>query len=249
MGKVRAMRVPDFKKDGKEAFERKFINKPLEPVAGKVYDYLIQVYKEKYGMFVLGPQFRDLFANLTHFGCVLSLVVDIHDKDWMKEHYHLENEETLMRFKRGVDDALLREMATLSLTTDKIWFTSANRKDLDPILGKWNELLDLVPNLHNIEYEGEDVMTDKYILDLQATLMTIWDGIDRLATQSREVYINGVIQIVKDSGITPSNALYRDIYACLRLGELISEEQLRLHDSSTSRYVRENYIKAKYTRL
>ena len=155
----------------------------------------------------------------------------------------------MTRFKRGVDDALLREMATLSLTTDKIWFTSANRKDLDPILGKWNELLDLVPNLHNIEYIGEDVMTDQYILDLQATLMTIWDGIEKLATQSREVYINGVIQIVKDSGITPSNALYRDIYACLRIGELISEEQLRLHDASTSRYVRENYIKAKYTRL
>ena len=248
MGSVRAMRIPDFKTKGKAAFERQFINKPLEPVSGKVYDYLEQVYKEQYGRFVLGPQFKELFANIYHFCCVLSFVVDVHDKDWMKKHYELKNEETLTRFKKGVDDALLREMATLSLTTDKIWFTSANRKDLDPILDRWNELLNSVPNLHNIDYDKDEVMSDQYIQDLQDTLIAICEGVHKLETQSREVYINGVIQIVKDSGLKPTNALYRDIYESLRIGELISKDQLHVHDNSTNRYVRENFIKAKYNR-
>lgn len=249
MGKIRAMRVPEFKRIGKSAFVRKFINKPLEPMADQVYDYLLKVYKEKYGMFVLGPEFRNLFAHLTHFGCVLELVEDIHNNSWMKEGYHLENGETLNNFRRGADDALLREIASLSLTTDKIWFSSAGRKDLDPILDKWNALLGLVPNVHNVDYDENEVMTDEYITNLPATLMTIWDGIEKLATQAREVYINGLIKLVKESNITASNSLYRDIYDCLRMADLIPEEQLHLHDSSTSRYVRENYIKTKYQRL
>lgn len=249
MGKIRAMRVPEFKRIGKAAFIRKFINKPLEPIADQVYDYLLKVYKEKYGMFVLGPQFRNLFAHLTHFTCVLELVENIHNDSWMREGYHLENPETLTNFRRGADDALLREIASLSLTTDKIWFSSAGRKDLDPILTKWNELLGMVPNLHNIDYDENEVMTQEYILNLQARVMTIWDGIDKLATQAREIYINGAIQLVKQSNIPASNALYRDIYDCLRMADLITEEQLHLHDSSSSRYVRENYIKSKYQRL
>lgn len=246
---MRVMRVPEFKRIGKKAFIRKFINKPLEPISEKVYDYLLQVYKEKYGLFVLGPQFRNLFAHLTHFGCVLELVENIHNDSWMKDGYHIESPDTLTNFRRGADDALLREIASLNLTTDKIWFTSAGRKDLDPILDKWNALLGLVPSVHNIDYGENDVMTEEFIIQLQATLMTIWDGIDKLATQAREVYINGLIKIAKESGIKASNALYRDIYDCLQMGDLITEEQLHLHNSSSSKYVRENYIKAKYQRL
>lgn len=249
MGKVRAMKVPEFKRIGKSAFERKFINKPLEPLAGELYGHLLQIYKEKYGLFVLGPYFRNLFAHLTHFSCVLEFVKDIHDDKWLDEHYQIGALDTLKNIRIGVDKALVEEIASLNLTGDKIVFASVERKDLEPIIMRWNELLMMVPDTHSVEYDKDGVLTDKYLQDLEATLMTIWDGINILATQARELYIAGVIQLVKDSGIKPSNALYRDIYDCLKMADLLTEEQIHLHDASTNRYVRENYIKAKYGRL
>ena len=249
MGKVNTMKIPEFKRIGKSAFKRRFINKPLEPLAGELYDHLLQVYREKYGLFVLGPLFRNLFAHLTHFSCVLEFTKDIHEDKWMDEHYHIAAPDTLISIRKGVDQALLQKGASLNLTGDKIVFASVERKDLEPIIMRWNELLMMVPVTHTAEYNEYGVMTDKYLQGLEATLMTIWDGINILATQARELYVEGVLRKIKSSGIKPSNALYRDIYDCLKMADLITEEQIRLHDVSTNRYVRENYIKAKYGRL
>lgn len=249
MGQMRVMRVPDFKKNGKTAFVRNFINKPLEPVAEKIYDLLLQMYKEKYGYFVLEPHFKNLYQELLNFASLLEYVKDVHNNKWLAEKYDLSAPETLVNLRKGVDQAFVQEISALNLAADKIYFSTVTRKDLVQISDKWDDLLSLLPSTHTVEYDDNEVITDQYLVDVEAILLTISEGINVLANQAREVYATSIIQFVKESNIPPSNALYRDIYNCLVIADLISPEQRHLHDASTSRYVRENYIKAKYQRL
>lgn len=249
MGKTRVMKAPEFKALGKDAFVRKFINKPLEPIAEDVYEHLLSIYKEKYGYFVLDPYFRNLFANLSSFFYVLQYVRQVHGEHYLKDNWSITSEDTQNNIRKGLDEVLAQEISALNYTGDMIFFASINRKDLKPIIDNWNELLSLIPSANTIEYDMEGLITERYLSGLADDIYHIWEEINRLATQAREIYISDIIRHIKESGIKPSNALYRDIYDCLKMSDLLDEEQVQVHDKSYNKYVRENYIKAKYQRL
>ena len=249
MGKVRAMRVPDFIKNGKDAFIRKFINKPLEPLSEEIYCLLVKMYKEKYGFFVLSPSFIGLYDELQKFIYIVEAVDDLYDDDYLKDLYKCKDVSWIEGIRKNVIPALIDGISKVTFAADKIVFSSIERKDLEPAVQKWQTLLNTLPSVHTVEYDDKGLLTRQYLEEIEDAFILFAKETLRLIEQANDIYAAEIVSLVKQSDLIPSNALYRDIYDCLKIANLIPPQQLHMHDTSTSKYVRENYIKAKYSRL
>lgn len=249
MGRIRVIRIPDFKREGKDAFIRRFINKPLEPIAGTVYDRLEQFFDEKYGYFVLSPSFRVLCQHLYSLVSMLSFVRDAHNDEWMARKYEIPNIDTMTKIRKAVDTLLINEMKSIQADSDSISRAAAERKDLGPFQNAWRSILSLMPTAETIEFDKDEVITAQYLDRFEDDISSYGDALFDLISNARDSKANEIIELVKMSNIPASNALYRDIYECLRIADLISVEQQQSHTTASSRYARESFIKAKYQRI
>lgn len=248
MKKIRVMRVPEFKRIGKEAFVRKFVNRPLERYADLVYDFLLSTFNEKYGYFVLEREYKSLLLALYKLAQVLTLVSDLRDEKWLKKHYSIDDPEIVHSLTCHSSNVIIEELKRVGTAADIISFTAIDRPDIRGLVSRWESIMNLIPSEFDIKRDIDGTISDKELDDLISNVASLSEDIGKSFVRKNDSFVNSLLVIIYSYGIPLNNALYRDVYDCLELANLIPAEQLKMHKASTSRYVRENFIKQRFNR-
>lgn len=249
MEKIRVIRIPEFKRIGKEEFVRKFINRPLEHYADLVYDFLLSTFDEKYGYSILVKGHRALFVAIIKLIDVMTLVYDLRDADWLKKHYSIDDPEILYSIKKHLSNVLVDEIKRVNTVANNIPFNAIDSLDVKRVINKWESFMKLIPSAFSIQRDVDGTISDAELESLTSSLASLSKEINNVFLQKNENIVNSLLLNINSYDIPLNNALYRDVYDCLELADLIPIEQLKMHQASTSRYVRENYIKSKCNRL
>ena len=120
---------------------------------------------------------------------------------------------------------------------------------LEAIRNSWSLTLAIIPDESTLEFGEDDLLTDSSFSELADGIEKCYKQSSKLFSTTNDVLVAGFLNEVKDTHVQLCNKTYREVYNCLRFFGLIDPEILRVHDLSDSKYVRENYIKAKFLRL
>lgn len=233
----------------KEEFQRLFINKRLEHCAGKIYDIFFTGYELGNSFVIVEELYWNLVCILDDAARMASLMLDLRNIDWLRENYDIMNIDDMDLMTEALDKVFVEKIAQVTLAVDKLYFTEAMDPESKTAVDRISKEVSMLKTQHEIEFNDNGKIhpldMEIYRFHLRGAKETLEHAFD----SSRENYINRVLMEIVGMDIRLDNEVYREIYECLEHLGLIPEDVLRSHRNTSSKYVKENYIKAKYKRL
>ena len=233
----------------KEEFERHFINKSIEPVAGKIYDIFYSGCELGDSFNLIQELYWNLIGKLGEAVSFAKLMKTLRDQDWLRENFGMYNADDTDMIAKAMDELFVEKIAQVTSAADRIQFTEIMDEKVHAAFSQISFELNTLPSQHEVEFNDNGKIFSMDIDLLEFQLKGARDVLSTRFETSRESNIERVLFEVIGADITLNNTVYRDVYECLSILNLIPDEVRESHNKTSSRYVKENYIKAKYKRL
>lgn len=120
---------------------------------------------------------------------------------------------------------------------------------VDAVRVRWGEALAWMPIKTSFEYDEFGRFTQDSFDDARERIEKCFVESQNLFRLTNGLLMRGMLQHIKKLGVPMTNKSYLQVYRCLEHFGWIPKDILDSHSKTTSRYVRENYIKAKFLRL
>lgn len=234
-------------KTHKESFRDILLNGPLEPYADELYG--------TYELYNVNPTYlrhiendKEQIANM--IGRCREIVVILQDIRegkvcWRNEVF------TDLKVPFSVETFLQKDLEQLIRgTKDKTFFSAKNSMLIeDAIQAKWQDVTRLLPDSEVFHYDNMGRLTNDSFSNVKEKVEESFSAVGKLFTWTNELMISAFLDGVRHTGVKLDNAVYREVYKCLRFFSWIDYDQMESHRKTTSKYVKENFIKQKFNRL
>lgn len=236
-------------KMSREDFLRFYTNRPMERVAGLVYDYFADVRKKNLLYQALESVYNEILLNIGGVGMMLDFLEDLQEPGHITERYPLMDSNVWRELSIVIKNHLFERIDNLFEKAKGYIEWGQREPELMPVFQTWVSCIDQLPAPEDILVESDGYIPWVELNEINELFNFTLDSIEDAFEVTREEVEVNFLPFVLSTGVTLNNSMYRDIYDCMKMASLIRAEQVRSHDSSTSRYVRENYIKLKIKRL
>ena len=114
---------------------------------------------------------------------------------------------------------------------------------------RWYSISESVIGVDLMEYDEEGRLTEDSFLDTLGSINKCLDESKQLMEYSTELMTMAFLDQVKKTGVKLNNDVYREVYKCLYFFGWLDYDQWVSHQKSSSKYIREQFIKQKFNRL
>lgn len=122
-------------------------------------------------------------------------------------------------------------------------------KVVEAIRMEWGDALAWLPLVDDFEKDANGLYTQESFDYASERIEKCFAESKRLFLLTNEMLTKGLLKYIKSLGVTLCNKTYAQVYRCLEHFGWIPADVLKCHNTTTSKYVKENYIKSKFTNL
>ena len=229
-------------------FQDKYKNRLLEPYAETLYNYYHKDLLTRYQISTVKSIKSRIISRLKNcYGLALMLRDLKHgDVRWQGFDYH--NPSVAFGMFYNVEQLFYDEL-------EEPWVKMMRLRDdgtttlAKQLWDKWANTLAILPQKDTIAKDDDGDITEDGINDAISDIKYCLDHAEEYVVYTEGNIADEIIKKAHELGLKMCNASYRELYECLEFFDLIPRDQVTLHKKTTSRYARENYIKAKVNRL
>lgn len=233
----------------REEFQRFYANRPMGQIADRVYDFFHGINERNLKYKALNSVYLDIISDVGNIGTILDFLDDLQGTYRIPERYQLTDETIWRKVSILMKDHLCTALDKAFERARSYIEWGKREPELMSVLEEWVGIIEQLPASDEIAFEEDGYIPLEEIIGMKDLVDLAFDVIDTTSIITQNEVEESFLPFVLSTGIELNNALYRDIYDCMILANLLEREQIRLHKSSTSRYVRENFIKARFKRL
>lgn len=219
----------------------------LEPYTADLFGYFYTTDPKRSGGFKMDEERKELQAILLKCHKLVQILRDLRNSVVRWGEMVITDLYISPTIVRLIQSELMEQLRETGVYTglgqyyESVW--------LEAIRNSWSLTLSIIPDEYTLEYEENGLLTDSSFAELAAGIEKCCMQSSKLFSTTPDIIVAGFLNEVKETQVQLCNKTYREVYNCLRFFGLIDPEILRVHDLSGSKYVRENYIKAKFLRL
>lgn len=228
----------------KREFHKRFINRPLEPYADSIFDYFSLEVTDRVDAYMIKSSKEGLIENVRDNLNIAYFAKSIRSGSIKGPGFCISNVDDVRSLKESVDSLLVFRLSEpfreIELQKGFISITK--------VTDNWHEVIYKLPREKDVVYNDEyidDSCLDRMICSMETFMKEAKD----LEIVTQETRVVDFLKKAQEMGIPMNNKSYRDFYDCLDFFGLIPAEIKEMHAKTTSKYVRENYIKSKCNRL
>lgn len=230
-------------------FKMYYANRVFEPVAETIYDFISAEYAINDAYCYLSDEYMEILGKVGELATLVSYIDEVRYSGRLTNYYETLSDSVRRKIICSLNNILFDTIDDLWSTVNNNHFWDKLEPSLAPIIDRWETLVNIIPCREECDIEKDGYIDDDEFFGIQQAISAVFDSIEESYIRSKNEFADAFIRFVIGLKLPLSNKLYRDIYDCMRMLNLLDPEQIRLHDSSTSRYVRENYIKLKIKRM
>ena len=229
-------------------FRDKFKNRLLEPYAEDIYNYYHKDLLTRYQIAAVKSIKQRVIRRLENCYGLAIMLRDLRRGDvrWQGFDYH--NESVAFGMFYNVEQLFYDEL-------QEPWYRMERLRDegtsplAKQLWEKWSKTLAILPQQETIGKDDSGDITEEGIEEAISDIQYCLEHAREYVVYSEGNIADEIIKKAHELGLKMCNASYRELYECLVFFDLIPRDQVELHKKTTSRYVRENYIKARVKRL
>lgn len=236
-------------KMSREDFLRFYTNRPMFLIAGRVYDFFDGIRRHNRAYNVLDTVYESVVHDLGTIGTMLDFMVDLQGSERLTDYYLMIDKKIWKSISTQMKDFLFADIEHIFKKARGLAKYAEKNPELAPILDRIIDSIDWLPSPEEIPLEGEGYISIDELMGIQQFVNESFQVIDNIMLITREEVEENFLPFIISTGVKLDNSMYRDIYDCMIMANLIDKEQIHSHDVSTSRYVRENFIKLRFKRL
>lgn len=230
-------------------FKMYYANRVFEPVAETIYDFIYAEYTVNDAYRFLNDTYVEILEKIGELATLVEYIDEVRYSGQMTNYYEALSDSVRRKIICSLNNILFDTIDDLLSTVDNNHFWDKLEPSLAPIIDRWETLVNIIPCREDCVIEEDGYIDDDEFFGIQQAVSSTFDFIEGSYIRSQDEFADAFFRFVIGLKLPLSNKLYRDIYDCMRMLNLLDPEQVRLHDSSTSKYVRENYIKLKIKRM
>lgn len=114
---------------------------------------------------------------------------------------------------------------------------------------KWGDTLAWMPLTTSFEYDEDGRFTQETFDDAYDRIEKSYKASQKLFVLTNELLTREFLKFVRGLGVKLCNKTYLQVYRCLDKFGWLPKDVAHCHNTTTSRYVKENYIKSKFLHL
>lgn len=230
-------------------FKMYYANRVFEPVAETIYDFISAEYAINDAYCYLSDEYMEILGKVGELTTLVSYINEVRYSGRLTNYYETLSDSVRRKIICSLNNILFDAIDDLWSTVDNNHFWDELEPPLAPIIGRWETIVNEIPCREDCVIEKDGYIDDDEFFGIRQAVSAVFDSIEDSYIRSKNDFADAFIRFVIGLKLPLSNRLYRDIYDCMKMLNVLDSEQIRLHESSTSKYVRENYIKLKIKRM
>lgn len=152
-----------------------------------------------------------------------------------------------IRIEIDIQERLLSFSDILVVNLCSLEGTSIDAQEI--IRGAWNSAMSAMPRRGDIVFDKDGRFTEESFQAVRNGVEKCYEEYEHLFMITNDLLTLEFLKKIKKSNIALNNKVYREVYKCLDFFGWIPTEIKEDHTKYTTRYVKENYIKAKFHRI
>jgi hypothetical protein len=241
--------IGGLKKMSREDFLRFYTNRPMYEIADQVYDFFENIRKYNHAYDMLDSVYEEVVLELGTIGTMLDFMEDLQGSKRLTEYYLLIEKKIWNSISVLMKDYLFNELERIFRKARGLVKYAEEKPEYAPVLDRLIDSIDWLPDPDEIPLEDDGSIPLDDLLGVHQFVNESLEVVDNVINIAREEVEENFLPFIISTGVKLDNSMYRDIYDCMKLANLIDKDQVRSHDLSSSRYVRENFIKLRFKRL
>lgn len=232
----------------KSVLEDRFKNRILGPYAGTLYDYFHKDLLSRWQLNTVKSVKNGVINRLENCYGLAIMLRDLRKNEIKWAGTNIHSRDISRKLEIEIEYMLYDE---LEEPWDKMMML---RKDESKQISmdlwhKWAIDLSILPQKDTIVRDDDDNIPDDELDEVISTIEYCLNDAKKFVVITENQIIDDILKKAFELGVEKCNASYRELYECLDFFDLIPKEQKEYHHNTSSKYVRENFIKAKVKRF
>lgn len=231
-----------------EAFERLFINRPLQKYAASLRLFVASDLNFRNWVNLLETIRSDVYESINCALQLVELLIVLRNGPLKGKTYAITSSDDLEYLADTTEKLLLDRL-------DESYEVLHNMDDIDHVADytkEWDKALSIIPYREIIEFEELDYGGKRIELSalpyIKKDLESCIEIVNGFILEADEGMTNRVIKRALRMKIPLNNEIYQDFYDFLDYYHLIPEAQKKAHMKSSDPYASRSYIRAKFNR-
>lgn len=225
-----------------------FKNRVLEPYVDSLFDFFRDELLTRYRISVVRTVKKNIVRRLENCYGLAIMLQDLSHGDIKWQNFTVHNPIVAGGLYYHVEGLLYDELQEPWDKMDRLRDKEGGHVSRE-LWDKWAKSLAWLPQRETIKHDEDDNIPAEEMQEVIDLIKSCLDDAREYVVFSENNAIDAIITKAKDLGVKMCNASYRELYDLLVFFDLIPRDQVDYHIKTPSRYVRENYIKAKANRL
>ena len=236
-----------FEQQYKQDFINKFRNTALESYADKIYDWYSTTKLPLLDMVWLAKDKENIEKMVRQCHEMIIILKDLRQS----KVYWRDVVITDLPIPHKIEHIIQKELISI---IGEIGYTAGVGLASDPLIVeatkvKWSSALGWLPLAESFEYDEDGRFTQETFDDASERIERTYKEAQSLFQLNNGLLMHEFLKYVKSLGVPMTNKTYLQVYRCLEHFNWLPKETAKAHQKTTSRYVRENYIKAAFRHL